>query len=520
MSVARRYSWFYGAAIFPLLAWLSLPGRFAVWPLLFICLVPLFFCLSDAASAKDAFLRGLLAGLVFYILQLYWIVSVLSTYGGVPTILSALSLLLLVLYMSLYLGIFSCCFYLLASRMTHTLFLSAIPFLWVGLDWVRAWLISGFPWMDFGYGLWSVPQALQLADLLGHHILTFAVIFVNLVLYILFCRQYKQFQRIGFVTALVVFGCAGGFYAQKRWVTIEQLLETAPVADIGIVQGNIEQGMKWSPEERLATVDNYLRQSERLAVHGSPELIVWPETALPFYPRGNDLIKPVKAFIKKYTIPLLSGAPWYEVVDWDKRQFEYYNGAFMLLPGDEAGGYYFKSHLVPYGEYVPLKKYMPFLAPLVEAAGDFTPGRVGVPLMAGAVRAGILICYESIFPTIGRQWVDNGANVIVNLTNDAWYGKSSAPYQSWAMTVVRSVELRRSLVRAANTGISGVVDPLGRVRSESELFVAWADTVEVPLMTVRSTFVSGGFIFAPICAAIGLIMSILALVIVRKRHNR
>ena len=254
------------------------------------------------------------------------------------------------------------------------------------------------------------------------------------------------------------------------------LVDEAAVAEIGIVQGNIEQAKKWSPEERRKTVDSYLELSDTLVGDRKPDLIVWPETALPFYPQGNELLYPIKAFLRKSGVTLLTGAPWYEVVDWEKRLFSYYNGSFMLAGSGEMGGYYFKSHLVPYGEYVPLKKYMPFLAPLVEAVGDFTPGSVGPPLESGRIRAGVLICYESIFPDIGRRWVENGANVLVNLTNDAWYGKSSAPYQSWAMTVLRAVETRRSLVRSANTGISGVIDPLGRVRSQSKLFVAWAET--------------------------------------------
>lgn len=511
MLTARKHRWLNGVLLFPLMAWLGLPGRFSLWPLLLICLFPLLFWLSEAANARQAFGRGLLAGMVFYVLQLYWIVSVLSTFGGLPWILSALSLLLLVFYMSVYLGLFSSLFYLLDRKTGFWLWLPAVPCLWVGLDWVRSWFISGFPWMDFGYGLWSVPEALQTADLFGHHFLTFMVVLLNLVLYILVCRRFSGIQKISSAAlVLVLLGC-GLLYSKKRWTEMLDLVDDAAVAEVGIVQGNIEQGKKWSPEERVKTVDSYIRLSEGLLEQKIPDLIVWPETALPFYPRGNELINPVKAFVSRSGTSLLTGAPWYEIIDWDKRQFEYFNGAFMLTQTGEPGGRYFKSHLVPYGEYVPLKKYMPFLAPLVEAAGDFTPGVVGSPLETGRIKAGVLICYESIFADIGRHWVENGANVLVNLTNDAWYGKSSAPYQSWAMTVLRSVETRRSLVRSANTGISGVIDPLGRIKSESGLFVEWADTVEIPLMTQRSVFIAGGFLFGPICAAAGVLICIVVM---------
>jgi apolipoprotein N-acyltransferase len=480
MTIVRDVRWFKGVVIFPLAAWCALPGSFAFWPLLFICLLPLFLWLSEAEDGRGAFLRGLLAGIVFYSLQLYWIVSVLTTFGGLPFFVSVLALLLLVCYMSVYLGLFSYCFKRFNDTTPVTLGLVGIPAAWVGVDWLRSWFISGFPWMDFGYGLWSVPQALQIADLFGHHGLTFMVVLVNLVISIFIRHRFSGFQKIISAGVLVVLLSGGLFYSRNRWEDVIHRVDVAAAAEIGIVQGNIEQVKKWSPEERLKTVESYLQLSRSLVAGGKkPDLLVWPETALPFYPRGNELLRPISTFLRQSDVTLLAGAPWYEVVDWEKRQFSYYNGAFIFSGSGVPGDSYFKSHLVPYGEYVPLKKYMPFLAPLVEAAGDFTPGVVGTPLAAGSVRAGVLICYESIFADIGRRWVENGANLLVNLTNDAWYGKSSAPYQSWAMTVLRAVETRRSLVRSANTGISGIIDPLGRVRSRSELFVAWAETARV-----------------------------------------
>ncbi|MEE4167010.1 MAG: apolipoprotein N-acyltransferase, partial [Desulfocapsaceae bacterium] len=398
--------------------------------------------------------------------------------------------------------------------------LVGVPAAWVGLDWLRSWFLGGFPWMDFGYGLWSVPEALQTADLFGHHVLTFMIVLVNLVIYISVGRRFSGLQKIISAGVLVILLSGGLLYSRSRWTEVAQRVDNAAAAQIGIVQGNIEQVKKWSPEERLKTVESYLELSGSLvAGEKKPDLLVWPETALPFYPRGNELLRPISSFLRQSAVTLLTGAPWYEVVDWEKRLFSYYNGAFMFSGLGVPGDSYFKSHLVPYGEYVPLKKYMPFLAPLVEAAGDFTPGIVGTPLAAGPARAGVLICYESIFADIGRRWVENGANLLVNLTNDAWYGKSSAPYQSWAMTVLRAVETRRSLVRSANTGISGIIDPLGRVQSRSELFVTWAETVSVPLMAGKTHYVSRGFLFAPVCAAVGFLLCIGAHVMDQRRKK-
>ena len=164
-----------------------------------------------------------------------------------------------------------------------------------------------------------------------------------------------------------------------------------------------------------------------------------------------------------------------------------------------------KSHLVPFGEYVPLKRFLPFLAPLVEAVGDFSRGTIDQPLVWQEVRAGVLICFESVFPELTRSWVMAGANMLVNLTNDAWYGKSSAPQHSLAMAVFRAVETRRSLVRSANTGISAFIAPTGTIDRQSELFVPWAATSPVVLCSELTFWARYGYWFAPVCLAIGLL---------------
>ncbi len=500
-----------------LLTWLALPGNFSFWPLLSFCLVPLLALLGAAPSAAKSLAYGFISGVLFYLLQLYWIVPVLQQYGGLNWYLAVPALLLLVMYMSSYLALFAAGFYLIHSGGPRLIMPVAAAALWVGLDWLRSWLISGFPWMDIGYGLWAQPRLLQLADLVGHHGHTFIIVLLNATIFALLPGSYRAKERVAGVVVLACIGALSAWYSVDRWQTVEKLVEKAPDAVVGVAQGNVEQTRKWSPEERLRTVKDYVRLSSSLSSERDPVLIVWPETALPFYPRRDDLLKPVSDFIDSSTTVLLSGAPWFEVEqNGGERLVRYFNGALLMKPGAGFNFGYFKSHLVPYGEYVPLKKYLPFLAPLVEAAGDFTPGIVGEPLKAGPVRAGVLICFESIFPDLGRAWVEAGANMLVNLTNDAWYGKSSAPYQSWAMTVYRSVETRRSLVRSANTGISGFIDPLGRVLSESDLFVEWAAALDVPLLDGETYFVRAGYRFAPICGAAAVVIIIVSL---RRRNS-
>lgn len=280
---------------------------------------------------------------------------------------------------------------------------------------------------------------------------------------------------------------------------------------IGVVQGNIDESVKWSAAELKRTVDIYLDNSRTLCKGKSrPELVAWPETALPFYPPSYAGMWKLYNLSDQYGLAVLTGAPWYEIKDIRKRDIRYYNSAQLLVPGGRFAGSYYKSHLVPFGEYVPLRRWLPFLKPLVQSVGDFTPGHVEKPLVWRRARLGVLICFESIFPDIARKWAKNGANVLVNLTNDGWYGKSSAPYQSMAMSIFRAVETRRSLVRSANTGISGFVDPLGRVIESSPIFTTWARAHRVVLMHQLTPFVRWGYGFPPVCLVLGIALAMTA----------
>jgi apolipoprotein N-acyltransferase len=287
---------------------------------------------------------------------------------------------------------------------------------------------------------------------------------------------------------------------------------------VGVVQGNVEQDKKWLPEEREKTVMDYIGQTVSLFPGKKPALVVWPESALPFFPEAqHPLMIPLRALTTQHQIALLTGAPWYTVVDRRARKYRYYNSALLINSEGNFGGQYFKTHLVPFGEYVPLKKYLPFIAPIVQTVGDFTPGTVENPIVYRSARIGVLLCYESIFPDIAEKWVRAGANILINLTNDAWYGKSSAPEQSFAMTVFRAVENRRSVVRAANTGISGFIDPLGRVRLRSEIFVPWQAVDDVALREEAPFLARYGYLFAPGCLLFGGASLVLGRVLRRRR---
>jgi apolipoprotein N-acyltransferase len=178
----------------------------------------------------------------------------------------------------------------------------------------------------------------------------------------------------------------------------------------------------------------------------------------------------------------------------------------LISPEGRPLGKYDKTHLVPFGEYVPLKRWLPFLGKIVAQVGDFSRGRVGANLEWSRGDLGVLICYEVIFPYISRAAVENGAALLINITNDAWYGRSSAPYQHYSMAVFRAVENRRALVRAANTGISGFIDPAGRIRKSTALFEEAAAARRMPLLTVRTIYNRIGDRFAVACIATAFLL--------------
>ena len=520
MSEAGRARPALAGLIFPalisaLLLAAAMPGRLGWWPLLFAALVPLLSVSVRERPGRSA-LAGLLFGVAYHLCLLYWIVFVLGRYGGLPVWLSVPALLLLCLYMALYPALFAGLLSVASKRsggLRPATFLLA-PALWVGLDWLRSVLFTGFPWMDLGYGLYRAPLLLQAADLGGHHLLTFCLVLANTVLlYVLTWWQERQRsgQRtllpvaVGLAFLAVVVG-----YSFFRVGQVESLTAAAPRARIAVVQGNISQELKWTPAQKEATVEIYRRLSSESIAASQPALLVWPETALPFFPDNDPLFSQVTGLARQHRVWLLTGAPNFFLASGPQGgspdNITYANSALLLSTEGEVLCRYDKQHLVPFGEYVPLQELLTFLQPLVEGVGNFKPGEQSDPLVAGPMRLGMLICYESIFPDLARKSVVAGANLLVNLTNDAWYGRSSAPHHSFAMAILRSVETRRTLVRAANTGISGFVSPLGRVISQGPLFEPLALTEEIPLFAGDTPFVRFGHLFAPACLLLAALL--------------
>ncbi|MDP7386536.1 MAG: apolipoprotein N-acyltransferase, partial [Nitrospinota bacterium] len=237
---------------------------------------------------------------------------------------------------------------------------------------------------------------------------------------------------------------------------------------IALLQGNIPQAVKWDEAYRLKTLEVYEKLTYKHA-QGKPDLIVWPETAAPFFfLRDKAHRERVLNLSAKVRAPLLVGAV---SVTLRNREHRLRNSAFLVTPEKRVDGQYHKTHLVPYGEYVPLKRFFPFIRKMVSGIGDFLPGDRRTVFPLAKAPFSVLICYEVIFADEVRRFVRNGARLLVNITNDAWFGRSAGPYQHMSIAALRAVENRVPLVRAANTGITGVVDATGKIREATTLFV-------------------------------------------------
>ncbi len=475
------------------------PGRleWTVW----FALVPLLVSITNE-SPRNAFKLGMISGIAHYLTLMYWIIVVLHSYGGLNYLLSLGALLLLSLYLSLYLGLFSLLIiYLRDSR--FQLLLSAST--WVGLEYIRAKFMTGLPWCLLGYSQFNHLTLIQIADLVGVYGLSFLIAAGNILIYFLFFDQRRPFQKkiLRWDTAIILLTIiATIIYGDFRLQVYRDSQKGKTGIRTAIIQGNIDQSLKWDPAFQIQTITRYHKLT-RATYPYTPNLIVWPETAVPLYFQDTTpLSVKVSHIPAELNAPLIFGSPSYERED---AIIKYYNRVYLLSSKGTISGFYDKVHLVPFGEYVPLKKFFPFINRLVQAAGDFASGKEVRPLSLYNISAGILICFEGIFPELSRSQIKNGANILVNVTNDAWYGMTSAPHQHLCMSIFRAVENRRWLIRSANTGFSVFIDPRGKMTKKGALFTEEVLIDDVKLYSLLTFYTRYGDLFVLILYMICLI---------------
>jgi apolipoprotein N-acyltransferase len=483
--------------------------------LIWFALLPLLYAIKGLPP-RPAFRLGFITGIIHFLTLLYWLVPVMRTYGFLPAYLSVIIMGLLAAVLAVFIALFSAALAVYGKTPVRCLLM--VPIGWVALEYLRSFIFSGFPWELLGYSQFNRLQLIQISDIFGVYGLSGLIALANgslLLCLLKFARRRWQETNISNRLALgsiIILAAAFGLtllYGHWRLNTINKRIAASPEARIAVIQGNINQGIKWNPAFQIDTVKKYNRLSASI-IEQNPELIVWPEAATPFYFLVD--IKPSELVfegIHQTEKDYLIGSPSFvRKHDADR----YFNSAFLISPKTKTMGKYNKTHLVPYGEYVPLKKWLPFLGKIVAQVGDFDTGQIGNTLQWKDQHLGVQICYEIIFPALSRAMARNNASLLINITNDAWFGKTSGPYQHFSMTVLRAVENRRSLARAANTGISGFVDPAGRILASTALLEEAAVVRSLPLLKEKSIYTQTGDLFARGCMGIVILLTLIEIV--------
>lgn len=473
--------------------------NFQLSALAWIAFIPLFVILNDS-SLRRSFFLSCIAGLFFFGSILYWLMHV--TIPGYIVLTFSLAL-----FFSLF-GLFANLFLtkLRASRFNLLLFL-VLPSLWVFLEFVRGFIFTGFPWGILGYTQYKNPVLIQIADITGSYGVSFTIIMMNFVIYALLCNFFKKasyfrglkFQTVVSVIILAAVVLYGYFELNKD--------DIKTGLKLSVVQGNIEQIKKWNPAYKGYILDRYETLTKEAARDRS-DLIIWPETAVPGYLDEEEIDLWLKKIIKDGGIPLFLGAVTYAS---DEERDYFFNSAILFSLDGNIKKRYDKLHLVPFGEYVPFEKFFPQFRNFIDVEiGDFTPGDEFTLFDITSkdrkpYKYGALICFEDIFPAMVRKFVRDGADFLVNITNDAWFKESSEQLQHTQASVFRALENRISVLRAANTGFSCYINPRGIIEDSirdvrtGSMYIPAYKTFDIKISKKNSFYTRYGDIFAYIC---------------------
>jgi apolipoprotein N-acyltransferase len=489
--------------------------NFSLSPLAWVALIPLVLACWGRRPREGALL-GFLAGVIYGYGGLFWLARVTPVGYGI-----------LGGYLALYIAVWGGWISWMGARRRGWIWWAA-PAGWVALEYLRTHLFTGIPWNLLGISQVKALPLIQIASITGVYGVSFIVVLVNAVL-AGYCLSFYpgsslrrpllgRFMPLLAVAAVILGTLIYGFRSLEKSEGVAP--DEEPLA-ITLVQGGILQELKWKPSLAAAHFKTYLELS-REALRGGSDLVLWPESALPFYLDHHPSIQQVLSRLaSEGDACLLIGGDYRS----PSPPLRYYNSAYFFTPSGSGWERYDKTHLVPFGEYTPLKKFLPFVSAVVPWEEDFSAGEelilFNLPRSSdggsGALRLGTLICFEDIFPGLVREMVLQGAGLLVNLTNDAWYGRTIAPFQHAYASLFRAVENRIYLARATNTGYSCIIDPYGRIVGEvvdaagESLFISdWA-TIKISPSRAGSFYTEWGDLFSWICIVAALAASIIAL---------
>jgi apolipoprotein N-acyltransferase len=411
---------------------------------------------------------------VYFSGTLYWITRVMAVYGGLQQSVAVLVNAALIAYLALFPAVFAVVVRRVVVAHGRAAVMAA-PLVWVATELGRTYVLTGFPWVLLGYSQTTVLPVAQLASVFGVYGVSMLVAAMSAALAL---AAVAAPERIGtpdgvpyanrygplIVTTVAIAGVA--LWGSRRAAGAE-LTRAGDAVRVGLIQGNVNQEEKQNRARADAIFVSYLGMT-RTALRQGAELVIWPESSTPFlFEEDAAAAGQIKSLAIQAHVPILIGS---DQIERSAGAFKYYNSAFLVRADGTTAASYRKMHLVPFGEYVPLKRLLFFAAPLVEAVSDFSAGEDAVLLPVGNHLISTAICYEVVYPNLVRRFVASGSELLTTITNDAWFGPTSAPYQHFEQASMRAIEEGRYLVRSANTGVSGIVDPYGRVVEKTAIF--------------------------------------------------
>ena len=456
---------------------------------------------AQPVSAGRGFLLAYVGGVIWSFATTYWIYHVMHSYGGLNGPTSFGVLVMFCFALGLVWGVFGLLLAILANGAMRHKALFLAPFLWVPLEIVRGFPFD-FPWNPLGTVLVNNIPLTRIATATGVYGLSFEIVLVNTAFAAAFLVDPKR-RRLVLMAAMVVAGLLqSGELVQPPRLPAQG---TARLVQANIPILNAEQ---WTPQYFQST----LQQLSELSVprpgelgpsEPAPDLVVWPESPAPFFVNDVNFRAAVSEVARRAHATVVVGS--LGVPNAPPPASQLYNSAAVVAPSGDWVARYDKIHLVPFGEYVPFKQLLRFAGKLTREVGDFIPGQSRKPLALGNNRMGVFICYEAVYPGEIREFANNGAQVFVNISDDAWFGQTAAPVQHLNQARMRAIENNRWLLRSTDTGITGAIDPFGRVVAQAPRNVL--TYIDVPYSIVQGTtfYTRHGNWFVWVCAIISMI---------------
>ncbi|MBF0539832.1 MAG: apolipoprotein N-acyltransferase [Nitrospirae bacterium] len=473
---------------------------FLVW----IALVPFLFYVLKAQNPRESFKIGLIFGVIFFYGCQYWIYHSINFYGNISFFSSLCIVFLLCFYEGLYIGIFAALLNHLHNKSKFPITLIT-PILWINLEYLRGILFTGFPWSMLGHTLYNSYYLIQICDITGVFGLSFLIVFSNSIITLFFYNRTinkKTNHNLYINAAIFVILIISIIVYGQNCINYYNNKIDSPI-NVSIIQPSIEQDKKWDPQFQKYVMNTY-KNLTLSSLNEKPDLIIWPETSLPFlYGTDRELTNDFNKFQQGLNTHLLFGSVL--VRQMDRENYKLSNSAILLSPAGKILYVYDKIHLVPFGEYVPLSDILFFINKIVPTIGTFQQGQRYITAQSEIGDFATLICYEIIFPDLIRKFYQQRGDFIVTITNDAWFGTTSGPYQHFIISKFRAIENRKPLIRAANTGISGFIDPTGKIIKSSTLFERTVITNKIYKNSDKTFYTKYGNIFIYISILINIV---------------